>query len=86
MKQSIFLSFCISALVISFLLLAPESTIAQSYDRLERGRMKDILNIVKSEVKKNYYDPEYHGIDLEARFQKAEDRLAQALRLHRLSP
>jgi len=58
-------------------LVAPQNSPAQSFDRLERDRMKDILKIVKTEVKKNYYDPEFHGIDLEARFKKAEDRLAQ---------
>lgn len=48
---------------------------AQGFDRIEKERMKAILGIVKSEVKKNYYDPTYHGIDLDARFKKAEERL-----------
>jgi C-terminal processing protease CtpA/Prc len=39
--------------------------------------MKDILSIVKKEVKSNYYDPQYHGIDLEERFKRAEERLDQ---------
>ena len=50
---------------------------AQSFDRIERERLKGILNIVKNEVKKNYYDPAYHGIDLDARFKKADERLDQ---------
>ncbi|MEJ7623646.1 MAG: S41 family peptidase [Pyrinomonadaceae bacterium] len=50
---------------------------AQSYDRVERDRMKDMLGIVKDTVKKNYYDPTFRGIDLEARFKKAEERLGQ---------
>jgi len=37
-----------------------------------------MLNQVKSEVKKNYYDPTFRGIDLEARFQAAEEKLKQA--------
>ncbi len=50
---------------------------AQSMDRIERGRMKDILNNVKNQVKDDYYDTGFHGIDLEARFKKAEERLDQ---------
>jgi C-terminal processing protease CtpA/Prc len=46
---------------------AARSTPAQSlsYDR-ERGR--EMLDLIKSDIKKNYYDPTFHGIDLEARF------------------
>jgi len=50
---------------------------AQGFDRIERGRMKDLLNIVKNDVKKNYYDPAFRGIDLDARFKKADERLDQ---------
>ncbi len=51
---------------------------AQNMDSIEKGRMKAILKIVKSEIKKNYYDPEFHGIDLEARFKTAEEKLSAA--------
>ena len=51
---------------------------AQGFDRIERGRMKDILKIVKAEVKDNYYDAAYHGIDLDARFKQADEKLDQA--------
>lgn len=50
---------------------------AQSMDRIEKSRMKEILKDVKNKVKDNYYDPTFHGIDLEARFKKAEERLDQ---------
>lgn len=49
-----------------------------SYDGVEKGRMKSILKIVKDEVKKNYYDPTYHGIDLDERFKRAEEKLSTA--------
>jgi C-terminal processing protease CtpA/Prc len=51
------------------------SAFSQAFDRIERDRMKEILNNIQNAIKKNYYDPTYHGIDLEARFQKAEKRL-----------
>ncbi|MBP9665347.1 MAG: PDZ domain-containing protein [Pyrinomonadaceae bacterium] len=51
---------------------------AQSFDGIEKSRMKDILKIVKKRVKEHYYDPAFHGIDLDARFKQAEDKLDQA--------
>ncbi len=51
---------------------------AQGFDSIEKGRMKGILKIVKNEIKKNYYDPNFHGIDIEARFQAAEEKLSGA--------
>src|SRR5437660_12879496 len=56
-------------------LLISAASLAQGLDSVERGRMKDILKIVHNDVKNNYYDPGFHGIDLEQRFQKAEERL-----------
>lgn len=49
--------------------------LSQGMDRIERSRMKDMLGIVKDTVKKNYYDPTFRGIDLDARFKKADERL-----------
>ncbi len=37
-----------------------------------------MLNIIKNEVKKNYYDDTYHGIDLDARFKTADEKLNSA--------
>lgn len=50
---------------------------AQKMDRIERERMKDMLKNIKKQVEKNYYDPNFKGIDLEARFKQAEERLKQ---------
>lgn len=67
-----------SAVLALFCLAAFQTvSVAQSFDRVERGRMKDMLSTVKDAVKKNYYDPTFRGIDLDARFKKAEERLAQ---------
>ena len=50
---------------------------AQKFDSIERGRMKDMLKNVKNAIKKNYYDPTFHGVDLDARFEKAEARMKE---------
>jgi C-terminal processing protease CtpA/Prc len=66
-----------SLLVAAFFALAGTGH-SQGMDRIEKGRMRDILKIVKNEVKNDYYDPAFHGIDLDARFKLAEDKLDQA--------
>ncbi|HEX8146634.1 MAG TPA: S41 family peptidase [Pyrinomonadaceae bacterium] len=52
--------------------------LAQQVDGFERGRWKDALNVIKDDIKKNYYDPNFHGIDLDAHFKKAEEKMKQA--------
>lgn len=50
---------------------------AQKFDSIERGRMKDTLKTVKNSIKKYYYDQTFRGIDLDARFKKAEERMKE---------
>ena len=54
---------------------------SQTLDRIERGRAKDMLNAVKSEIKSKYYDPTFHGIDIDARFKIAGEKLDSATSL-----
>jgi C-terminal processing protease CtpA/Prc len=54
---------------------------AQSIDPLERARANDMLKALKDDIKKNYYDANYHGMDVDARFKTAEDKLKQAASL-----
>jgi carboxyl-terminal processing protease len=50
---------------------------AQSMDRIERERMKSIVENLKSAIKDDYYDPNFHGIDLEARAKQAKARIEE---------
>jgi len=34
-----------------------------------------MLDIIKGDIKKNYYDPTFHGIDIEARFKAADEKI-----------
>ena len=45
---------------------------------LDRDRCRLMLDMLKSDLKNNYYDPTFHGIDLDARFKAADDKLKQA--------
>lgn len=54
------------------------SIFPQKLDSIERGRAVDMLKNVKSAIKKNYYDPQLGGMDIEARFKLAEEKLKTA--------
>jgi len=55
-----------------------QSAHSQSFDSIERQRTLDMLKTVKDDLKKNYYDPSFHGMDLDARFNAAEEKLKKA--------
>lgn len=44
----------------------------------ERDRGITILSAVKSDLKKNYYDPNFHGMDVDVRFKQAEEKIKTA--------
>lgn len=54
---------------------------AQGFDNVERQRAQDMMGVVKDDIKKNYYDATYHGIDVEARFKSAQEKIKQATSL-----
>ena len=55
--------------------------VPQEFDRVTRGRVKLMLEQVRDEVRNNYYDSTFHGIDFDAHFKRASDRLDQATSL-----
>ena len=47
----------------------------RSFD-IDRGRI--MLRTIKEDLKKNYYDSQYRGMDLEARFKQADEKIKTA--------
>jgi carboxyl-terminal processing protease len=45
-------------------------------DDIARG--KTMLDLIKKDVLKSYYDPSYHGVDVEGRFKAAAERIQSA--------
>ncbi len=45
---------------------------------IHRERGRNILKTIKSEIKKNYYDPKYRGIDLDQLFLEADEMVKKA--------
>ena len=58
-----------------FLLLIGSPASAQSFSSQDRERGMMMLKTVKDDIKKDYYDPSFRGVDLEARFKLAEDKI-----------
>ena len=51
---------------------------AQKPSDFDRERGRSMLSTIKDDLKKNYYDPNYHGMDVEARFKTADEKIKQA--------
>ena len=45
---------------------------------LDRDRGRTMLNQIRLDLKKNYYDPNFHGMDVDARFKQAEEKINTA--------
>jgi len=71
-------------LTLSFLLFSPaalhpqQTKPAHTIDSNELGRAHAILSQAYTEVKKYYYDPAYHGVDLDASFKQFDTRMNSA--------
>ena len=59
-----------------------KSTPAQT--STERERARTMLQTMKEDIKKYYYDPNFHDMDLEARFGAAEEKIKTATSLGQL--
>ena len=76
MKPAFRRSFVV--LVLAMLLAAPALASAQAFrdDDISRGR--SMLDAIRKDIKKNYYDPAFHGIDVDARFKQADAQIQKA--------
>ncbi len=64
------------ALILGSLCTSGEVQAQQSNFKIEDAR--DILKLIKDDVRKNYYDAKFHGIDPEAHFKAADEKLKAA--------
>ncbi len=70
------------AILIVFLALW-SGMVAPSYGQkppsgLDRDRGRAMLSTIKDDLKKNYYDPGLHGMDIDVRFKVADEKIKQA--------
>ena len=61
-----------------FVVLSTPCATAQEFSKNDRSRGHLMLRNIQDEVRKNYYDPKFHGVDLDARFAAADKKLDEA--------
>lgn len=74
-------------LVITMLVLLSgpvHTSSAQKVGKFEIEQWRDVLRSVKEALKANYYDPQFHGMDVEARFATADAKMKNAQSLGQL--
>src|SRR5271157_1807855 len=57
---------------------AEEKKASEPINGVQRGQALEMLKQTADTVRKQYYDPTYHGIDLDPRYKQAEERIRQA--------
>lgn len=76
--------FILRLVIIAFLavtVVLPMAIASAAQDKVQdkdRDRGKIMLGRIKEQLKKNYYDPQYHGMDLDTRFKTAEEKVKTA--------
>src|SRR5258706_4544006 len=71
----------LSPIVFSFAVLAAggfKPARAQSLGPYDRDSARAMLNMVRDDLKSNYYDQSFHDMNLEERFKDAEARIKSA--------
>src|ERR1700737_528665 len=81
-----FLNLIVSWAALFCLLVAASSPLRaqQPPAKSDVERAHAMLSAIKEDLKKNYYDTNYHGMDLDARFKLADEKLKQATSLGQL--
>lgn len=67
-------------LAAAFVALAIGSTtnVSAQFSSSDRDRGRSMLRTIKLQIREHYYDPAFHGVDLDARFQIADEALKNA--------
>ncbi len=85
MKSKNYYDFGKVAIVATLLFLITGISIssvkAQAITKLDKDRGKLMLKVIKDDLKKNYYDEKYQGMDVETRFKTAEGKIEEATSL-----
>ncbi len=53
-------------------------TTDDKYGEFEKERATQMLHAIEADLKKSYYDPQFHGLDVSARFHEAEQKIRAA--------
>jgi C-terminal processing protease CtpA/Prc len=70
---------------LAFVLVSVSGIVRSQNLEFERSRHKDMLRFVKEDVKKNYFDPTFKGIDIEASHKIAAEKMDKAQSIGQMS-
>jgi C-terminal processing protease CtpA/Prc len=67
-------------IILTFVTLQPVASLfsQQKLDSIQRAQSEQMLRDAYENVKKHYYDPKYHGLDLDARFHEFDAKIKTA--------
>ncbi len=65
-------------MLIAFAPVSPGQQPSSPVDRLNIDRARQMLRDARDELKKHYYDPKFHGLDLDARYKEYDAAIAGA--------
>ena len=60
-------------------MLACYTTASSQVGEYDRGSARTMLATIKDDLRNNYYDPNLRGMNLEGRFQEAEEKVKKRL-------
>jgi carboxyl-terminal processing protease len=69
---------CVFLLPILFIFASAAASAQQKMDSENQGRVNEMLRSAYEDVKKNYYDPTFHGLDWDARYREYQERVKKA--------
>jgi C-terminal processing protease CtpA/Prc len=70
--------FRFTLLIVTILFVATNNAFAQGLSKSDRETGRIMLRNVKDAIKKNYYDPAFHAVNLDEIFKAADSRIDQA--------
>lgn len=68
----------LAAICLLLFLCTPRPVFAQSVSKEDRERGQKMLKVVREDIKDKYYDATFRGMDLDARFKQAAEKIEQA--------
>jgi len=69
---------CVFLLPLLFIFASAAASAQQKMDSENQGRVNEMLRSAYEDVKKNYYDPTFHGLDWDARYHEYQERVKKA--------